>query len=790
MYGILIGLVAAGSVAHAADVAITTDGASRHVQALKYEAVVADDGCLTNLRVGGAEFLASKITRGAYFYQDGALKLPAIEQPADNAVLAKSDKASILYEFGPESMTWTATNTSQKPMEFVMVFEPSVSAVMDAAGKAYKTSVNTGWQSSTWFLGQAKIAIGGSSKLWGPFADNHQVWTVSIPPGESRKITVSAGSATEQEAAKVADAKPYEPPPPAPWKPEEGSREYANASYHAIVGPDGCLTSLKIGGEEFFAAGQGNPRGAYFWIDAPQQLTHIEQPATDVIVAQSDKASIRYQFGIDSMTWELSNLTAAPMQLLIVFDPGVNAVMDARGRYMKAPLERDWTEMTWFRGQSKLHIAGATRVWGPWGNNQQVLTVQLDPHDKRTVTLQPGQTSAAETAKVAEAIARVSKPPSDPVGPMWDMKALSKAPKVYPADGFDEKGVKAIFYEGRPYEGQPTRVFAWVGLPKMQPGKKVPAMVLVHGGGGTAFADWVRLWTSRGYAAIAMDTCGCVPKGTYGNWHHDPMGGPAGWGGFGQIDEPREDQWTYHAVADAILANSLLRSMPEVDPNRIGLTGISWGGYLTCIIAGADNRFRLAVPVYGCGYTLDMTFAPSVTGLGKERGDRWMRWWDPSVYLKDAHMPMLWVTGTNDFAYTFNALQKSYRLPKGPRTLCIRIRMPHGHGGPGENPEEIHALADNILMGADPLAKVTGQGRDGSQVWFTYASKVPLAKAELTFTKDKGPWPDRHWDATPAQIEADGKVTATLPEGTTVYYVNLIDQRNLIVSSEHVEMGQ
>ena len=38
-------------------------------------------------------------------------------------------------------------------------------------------------------------------------------------------------------------------------------------------------------------------------------------------------------------------------------------------------------------------------------------------------------------------------------------------------------------------------------------------MVLVHGGGGTAFAEWVKAWTSRGYAAIAMDTCGQIPKG-------------------------------------------------------------------------------------------------------------------------------------------------------------------------------------------------------------------------------------------------------------------------------------
>ena len=391
---------------------------------------------------------------------------------------------------------------------------------------------------------------------------------------------------------------------------------------------------------------------------------------------------------------------------------------------------------------------------------------------------QPAKLGLATNAKAAS------------LAPVWDLSVLSRPPEVFPSPDIrsTNEQIQALFFAGPAYHGQPTRIFAWLGQPKLPPGRKAPGMVLIHGGGGTAFESWVRFWVDRGYAAIAMDTCGAlpVPLNAKPRPRHE-HGGPPGWGGFGQIDDPREDQWTYHAVADAILANSLLRSMPEVDPNRIGLTGISWGGYLTCIIAGADNRFRFAAPVYGCGYTLDMTFAPSVLALGKERGDRWMRWWDPSSYLGNAKMPMLWVTGSNDFAYTFNALQKSYRLPTGPWTLAIRLRMPHGHGPAGEGPEEIHAFADSILMGGEPLVKITGQGRDGNNVWATFTGKTPLAKAELNVTKDRGNWPDRKWDALPATIEG-GKVTGVLPEGTTTWYLNLFDTRDLVVSTEHEEM--
>jgi dienelactone hydrolase len=368
--------------------------------------------------------------------------------------------------------------------------------------------------------------------------------------------------------------------------------------------------------------------------------------------------------------------------------------------------------------------------------------------------------------------------------PPWDMNALEAAPKWIELERPRIEGVKALTFEGPAFRGQPTRVFAWLGLPPVKEGEKVPAMVLVHGGGGTAFEEWVRLWVGRGYAAIAMDTCGQVPVGSYGRWFRDNHGGPPGWGGFDQLDHPLTDQWTYHAVADVILAHSLIRSLPEVDPTRTGVTGISWGGYLTCIVAGVDHRFKLAVPVYGCGYYRDTVFENNLNQLSPETAARWMESWDPSVYLPHAALPILWVNGSNDFAYTLLAMQQSYRLPTGPRTLCVRLRMPHGHGGAGENPEEIRVFAESILKGGTPLPQFTGSSRDGRNIRVTYASPVPVVKAELNFTRDLGRWQDRQWEAVPAECAA-GEITAQLPEGTQVYYFNLFDERGCVVSTEH-----
>ena len=35
---------------------------------------------------------------------------------------------------------------------------------------------------------------------------------------------------------------------------------------------------------------------------------------------------------------------------------------------------------------------------------------------------------------------------------------------------------------------------------------------------------------------------------------------------------------------------------------RVGMTGISWGGYLTSLVCGLDSRLKFAIPVYGCGH--------------------------------------------------------------------------------------------------------------------------------------------------------------------------------------------
>ena len=58
--------------------------------------------------------------------------------------------------------------------------------------------------------------------------------------------------------------------------------------------------------------------------------------------------------------------------------------------------------------------------------------------------------------------------------PMWDLSTLTNAPKWTALDRPKSPNVKAIFYTGVPFRGKPTRVFAYLGIPSLRPGKKRP----------------------------------------------------------------------------------------------------------------------------------------------------------------------------------------------------------------------------------------------------------------------------------------------------------------------------
>ena len=399
-------------------------------------------------------------------------------------------------------------------------------------------------------------------------------------------------------------------------------------------------------------------------------------------------------------------------------------------------------------------------------------------------------TIAAIGVLVACSVA-TAQPPGRSTGP-WDVEGLKVAPS---ATWGQAKGpVREVYYEGAKLQGKPTRVFGYYARPEAGDGP-FPAMLLVHGGGGKAFERWAGFWAGRGYVALAMDLAGHGPDGK-----RLPDGGP-------DQDDPTKfldfdpadptSMWTYHAVAAVLEGHSLLAARKEVDPGRIGVTGISWGGYLTCIVAGIDDRIKVAVPVYGCGFLQEDSYWKSerFDRMTPERLARWVDHFDPSKYLPGVSCPILFVNGTNDFAYPLNSYRRSYRAVPGfegldnPDRLCVTLRMPHGHGQ-GWAPKEIGLFVDNVLKAGEPLAKLAPPTIAGGKASSRVVAKVPIEKAELLYAVDAGPWPRREWKAVPASIVGDA-IEAPLPsDRPLVVFLNVTDRRGAVASSPHVVLPE
>lgn len=299
--------------------------------------------------------------------------------------------------------------------------------------------------------------------------------------------------------------------------------------------------------------------------------------------------------------------------------------------------------------------------------------------------------------------------------------------------------IRALTYRGADLDSKKTRIFAYIGFP---PGSdadhKVPGIVLVHGGGGHAFAEWVKIWNDRGYAAIAMDTTGFFPssagKGTAGREEDDGMlwqhGLPEELAGEEYTNVPNNDnmanssshpsqQWMLHAVTSTIGAHNILLTDERVDADRTGITGISWGGVITSIAIGYDNRYAFAIPIYGSGY-LDVAhtwmrplFSPEMT----------MYLWSAADRFSRVKMPLLWLCYANDTAFSVNSNSLSYDDTKaaGAR-LCIRLSWGHSHLQ-GWTPKESYLFADSVVNGV-PLMTAVGREPVGRCFAFTICPDV------------------------------------------------------------------
>ena len=345
------------------------------------------------------------------------------------------------------------------------------------------------------------------------------------------------------------------------------------------------------------------------------------------------------------------------------------------------------------------------------------------------------------------------------------------------------EGIDAIIYEGDTYLGRKVKHFAYIGLPEgASKDNPVPAVVCVHGGGGSAYDEWVKRWNDKGYAAIAMNLNGRIPTPEIndGNNQLRHMWAGATQDNYGTVS-PDDATWMYSAVTAVIGAHNVLREMPEVDNSKIGVTGVSWGGVTTSTAIGVDDRFAFAIPFYGCGFLME-----SETYMG-EILPKQEKLWDPSNFFKNADLPVLWMNGERDANFSLTSTTKSSLALGENSSTAIVPEFGHSHSAAWLRPEG-YAFADSIVKGGTKL--IRGEASlSGSTVTATTDRAAATAvlryiTTDLSYTSTTSSTTLNFTfaDCTTTDANTD-TFTFTLPEGTKHYYVTFTDSDGNVTST-------
>jgi dipeptidyl aminopeptidase/acylaminoacyl peptidase len=220
-----------------------------------------------------------------------------------------------------------------------------------------------------------------------------------------------------------------------------------------------------------------------------------------------------------------------------------------------------------------------------------------------------------------------------------------------------------------------TEIQGWMMKPiGWRADRKYPLILSIHGGphgmSGYAFNSTFQVYAARGYAVLYLN-----PRGSSGYGQEFSDGTLNEWGGGDYKD-------LMAGVDEA------LRKYPWIDQNRMGVTGGSYGGFMTNWIITQTPRFKAAVSAasvsnlvsfYSTSLYQDLIHA-EFGGFPWDNYD--LLWqWSPLRYVKQAQTPTLFIHGEQDNDVHITQAEEMYMALKRRGVDSVLVRYPReGHG--------------------------------------------------------------------------------------------------------------
>ena len=246
------------------------------------------------------------------------------------------------------------------------------------------------------------------------------------------------------------------------------------------------------------------------------------------------------------------------------------------------------------------------------------------------------------------------------------------------------------------------KVQAWLlKPPNADPTKKHPMLLEIHGGPrvqyGACFFLEFQMFANAGIYVLFSN-----PRGSQGYGEEFTKAIVGDWGGPAHEDL-------------MMVVDEALRRHPEIDPGRLGVTGGSYGGYMTNWIVGHTNRFRAAL-TQRCVTTIQTLMLGDALfpkGTGEFGAEPWedsekLRYQSPLTYVENITTPLLITHSMEDHRCDVTEAEMLYKALKGLRRPVEMILFPgesHGlsrKGTPSRRVARLHIMRDWFVRHLSP----------------------------------------------------------------------------------------
>ncbi|HAX23884.1 MAG TPA: hypothetical protein DCX80_02455, partial [Chloroflexi bacterium] len=239
-----------------------------------------------------------------------------------------------------------------------------------------------------------------------------------------------------------------------------------------------------------------------------------------------------------------------------------------------------------------------------------------------------------------------------------------------------------------------VQIHGWVLKPPgFDPATKYPLLLEIHGGPfgmyGESLMHEFQVLAARGYVVLYTN-----PRGSAG--YGDEFAGALYRG------------WGKHDLPDLLAAVDWAIGQGYVDPERLGVLGGSYGGFMTNWVIGHTDRFKAAVTqrclsdMYSTFGTDDIYFAASEQTIGGDPWDDPDIYWElsPITYVDRIETPLLIEHQEQDMRCPIGQAQQLFiALKRRGKTVEMMLYPDESHGmsrtgQPKHRIERLNAILD------------------------------------------------------------------------------------------------